>query len=158
MSVRLMNSSRLRQVRLFKSSIPSIFAPSSLFIFPPLIQPGHQSRETLTTFSPAFRHTDRSISNPLAKGELMTCSPSRNSCAASKLFLIIFEKLYPTLGIFLYSIMDSSVSHFRSTFSTYLFLTLALIFDTESIQKYISSPRDFLTSAFFGFKSVEKLK
>ena len=130
----LMNTSRLREVRLFK---PSIFAPSSLLVF--LLRwsnPGHQSRQTLTTFSPAFRHTDRSISDLLAKGKLITRLVTH---ALHSNFSLMLENLYPkvfyTSGIFLCDRMDLSLiftfPHFR------LFLTLALIFDTyRSIQRY----------------------
>lgn len=126
----LMNTSRLREVRLFK---PSIFAPSSLLRWS---NPGHQSRQTLTTFSPAFRHTDRSISDLLAKGKLITRLVTH---ALHSNFSLMLENLYPkvfyTSGIFLCDRMDLSLiftfPHFR------LFLTLALIFDTyRSIQRY----------------------
>lgn len=123
----LMNTSRLREVRLFK---PSIFAPSSLLRWS---NPGHQSRQTLTTFSPAFRHADRSISNLLAKGKLITRLVTH---ALHSNFSLMLENLYPkvfyTSSIFLCDRMDSSLSrHFHfSTFST--------LFNSRAYLWYIS--------------------
>lgn len=95
--------------------------------------PGHQSRQTLTTFSPAFRHADRSISNLLAKGKLITRLVTH---ALHSNFSLMLENLYPkvfyTSSIFLCDRMDSSLSrHFHfSTFST--------LFNSRAYLWYIS--------------------
>lgn len=88
----LMNTSRLREVRLFK---PSIFAPSSLLVFsPPLIQPRPSiSPDVDDVFS---RLSPRGSLHLESSRERKAYHPSRNSRAAFQLFLNA-RKLIPKI-------------------------------------------------------------
>lgn len=92
----LMNTSRLREVRLFK---PSIFAPSSLLVFsPPLIQPRPSiSPDVDDVFS---RLSPRGSLHLESSRERKAYHPSRNSRAAFQLFLNA-RKLIPKSILYL---------------------------------------------------------